>query len=163
MIDITRAMLDKALEAAFDAGLVPDGSAESRAKIEDVLATGLDGIGFDGLVGIAGMLLDAHYPATIFTGESGDPGPVFVAKLREALGALPPPAESGLKQPPKPSYAQLEAELHALRVERANQLADVERVIAWLDDPNRRPAAHAFTEGPERQIAYRVEDILSKR
>lgn len=63
--------------------------------------------------------------------------------------------------PPKPTYAQLEAELFALRQERATRLADAERVLAWIDDPQRKPAVLAFTEGNERQLAYRFEMALS--
>lgn len=38
-----------------------------------------------------------------------------------------------------------------------NQHADAVRVIEWMDNPNRPPAALSFTEGMERQIAYRFE------
>ncbi|TXT27835.1 MAG: hypothetical protein FD131_3517 [Rhodocyclaceae bacterium] len=66
-----------------------------------------------------------------------------------------------LKQPPKPSYEDLEAELHTLRVERAQYLADTRRITTWLDaSTTRKPAVLAFTEGPERQIAYRFEMLL---
>lgn len=65
-----------------------------------------------------------------------------------------------IKQPPQPSYEALEAELLALQVERANDLANVRRVLGWLDDPRRKPAVNAFTEGPERQLAYRFESML---
>lgn len=65
-----------------------------------------------------------------------------------------------IKQPPRPSYEALEAELLAMRVERANHLADVRRVLEWLDDPRRKLAVNAFTEGPERQLAYRFESML---
>lgn len=65
-----------------------------------------------------------------------------------------------IKQPPQPSYEALEAELLAMRVERANHLADVRRVLDWLDEPRRKPAVNAFTEGPERQLAYRFESML---
>ena len=44
---------------------------------------------FDGLVWAAQSLLDARYPADVFTGESGESGPGFVAKLREALACIP--------------------------------------------------------------------------
>lgn len=37
---------------------------------------------------------------------------------------------------------------------------DAQRVIAWIDDPDRKPANAAFTEGLERQIAYRFEFFL---
>ncbi len=56
--------------------------------------------------------------------------------------------------------SRLEAENLTLRSERANKLADVERVCAWIDDPSRKRAVLAFTEGPERQIAYRFEGLL---
>lgn len=65
-----------------------------------------------------------------------------------------------IKQPPQPSYEALEAELLAMRVERANHLADVRRVLEWFNDPSRKPAVNAFTEGPERQLAYRFESML---
>ena len=37
------------------------------------------------IVKIGQALLDHYYPQDIFTGVSGDPGPVYVAALREAL------------------------------------------------------------------------------
>lgn len=55
---------------------------------------------------------------------------------------------------------RLKAENLALRIERANKLADAERVCAWIDDPSRKRAVLAFTEGAERQIAYRFEGLL---
>ena len=48
-----------------------------------------------------------------------------------------------IRTPPKPTYEELEAEVHRLRVERANRLADVERVVAWMNDPKRKEAIHA--------------------
>lgn len=72
-------------------------------------------------------------------------------------------AEKGaapIKAFPRPSYEELEAELHALKVEHANRWANVERIAAWLDDPSRKRAVNAFTEGTERQIAYRFERLL---
>lgn len=57
---------------------------------------------------------------------------------------------------------QLCATVKHLRAENEdikNQKWTAKRVIAWLDDPNPRPAIHAFTAGNERQIAYRVERI----
>lgn len=41
------------------------------------------------LVLVARQILDEHYPADVFTGESGDPGAVFVHHLRTALSVLP--------------------------------------------------------------------------
>lgn len=43
-----------------------------------------------------------------------------------------------------------------------NSRADVERVVAWMAEPTRKPAPLAFTEGPERLIAYAVEDLLRR-
>lgn len=40
---------------------------------------------------------------------------------------------------------------------------DAERVIAWIDNSKRKAAQMAFTEGLERQIAYRFEDAAMKR
>lgn len=55
----------------------------------------------------------------------------------------------------------LEAELLAMRVERANNLADVRRVLEWFDDPRRKPAVNAFPPmQSERQLAYRFESML---
>jgi hypothetical protein len=40
---------------------------------------------FDDLVAIAKRILDYNYPADIFTGESRDSGPRFVAALRKVI------------------------------------------------------------------------------
>jgi hypothetical protein len=50
----------------------------------------------------------------------------------------------------------LEAENLRLRAERVN----TERVIAWIRDPHRGRANTSFTEGPDRQIAYAVDDAF---
>jgi hypothetical protein len=39
----------------------------------------------------------------------------------------------------------------------AGELCNGERLLAWLDDPKRKPAHRSFTDGFERQIAYRFE------
>lgn len=49
-----------------------------------------------------------------------------------------------------------------LRQKEIIQYADAERLIAWIDDPDRMRANVAFTEGNERQIAYRFEQLLAK-
>ena len=64
------------------------------------------------------------------------------------------------KIPPRPTYADLAEELHTLRVDRANHLADVCRVFAWLDTSNRQSAVTAFSDGPERQQAYQFEAAM---
>lgn len=38
-----------------------------------------------------------------------------------------------------------------------NHHADYRSVVHWMNDPNRKPAVLAFTEGPERQVAYAFE------
>lgn len=38
--------------------------------------------------------------------------------------------------------------------------ADVERVVRWIEDRKRKPANLAFTEGPERRIAYAIEQMI---
>ena len=43
--------------------------------------------GFENFIAICEKFL-LNYPPDIFTGESGDPGPVFVADLRRALEKL---------------------------------------------------------------------------
>ncbi len=60
---------------------------------------------------------------------------------------------------PTPSRDALQVELDALRAERASHLADVRSVLAWLRDPRRKPAFQAFTEGPERMLAYEFEKL----
>lgn len=58
---------------------------------------------------------------------------------------------------------RLEAERDSLakEVQRyVNEFANVQRVIAWMNDPKRKPAMLAFTEGCERQIAYTFEAAL---
>lgn len=67
-----------------------------------------------------------------------------------------------LREPPRPTVEELEAEVFRLRQERVLRLADAERLIAWMDDPHRVSANLAFTEGNERQIAYRFEILLKR-
>jgi hypothetical protein len=43
-----------------------------------------------------------------------------------------------------------------------NEHADAERLVEWINDPQRKPAYLAFTEGPERQVAYAVEGLLRR-
>jgi len=50
-----------------------------------------------------------------------------------------------------------------LELKLANKYANAERVIEWINDPTRKPAILAFTEGPERQIAYAVERIIDEK
>jgi hypothetical protein len=40
--------------------------------------------------------------------------------------------------------------------------ANADRVIAWINEPKRKPAMLAFTEGPERQIAYAIEGLIRR-
>lgn len=40
--------------------------------------------------------------------------------------------------------------------------ADYRRVVEWVKNPKRKQANLAFTEGPERLIAYAVEEALKK-
>lgn len=47
--------------------------------------------------------------------------------------------------------------IHDLKIHCVNHHADMDRLIGWLTDPNRPPANVAFTEGPERQIAYQFD------
>jgi hypothetical protein len=43
---------------------------------------------WDAVVLIGTELLNAYYPADIFTGVSGDPGPAYVVALRNALAEI---------------------------------------------------------------------------
>jgi len=46
-------------------------------------------------------------------------------------------------------------------IECANRHANVERIIKWVQSRDRKPANIEFTEGPERQMAYVIEDIIN--
>lgn len=59
--------------------------------------------------------------------------------------------------------ARARTELLDEKIRRVNHYADAARVVRWIRDPKRAPAAAAFTEGPERQVAYAVEDALRRR
>lgn len=52
--------------------------------------------------------------------------------------------------------ARILAEMKAGQ-ERVQDWADAKRLIAWINDPDRRPAATAFSEGNERDIARLFE------
>lgn len=39
---------------------------------------------------------------------------------------------------------------------------DTERLLSWLNDPNRKPANVAFTAGEERQVAYWMEMAMNE-
>lgn len=50
--------------------------------------------------------------------------------------------------------------LRELRVEYANHFADVRRIDEWLQTD--KPANLSFTDGPERQMAYRLESLRQR-
>lgn len=52
----------------------------------------------------------------------------------------------------------LEAERDGLKIQCVNEHANAQRLIDWMNDPHRKPAIIAFTEGPEKQIAYAFEN-----
>lgn len=43
---------------------------------------------WDAVVLIGRELLDTYYPATVFTGASGDTGPEYIVALRNALAKI---------------------------------------------------------------------------
>lgn len=51
----------------------------------ELIAHLVDDEGWDAVVLVGRALLDHYYPADIFTGVSGDPGPQYIVALREAL------------------------------------------------------------------------------
>ena len=55
---------------------------EDRLELIAMLA---DDRAWDAVIKVGKVLLDHYYPAEIFTGSSGDPGPVYVRALRNAL------------------------------------------------------------------------------
>jgi len=58
---------------------------EQRLELITLLA---EDRAWDAIVAVGRALLDHYYPATIFDGSSGDPGPQYVVALREALKCL---------------------------------------------------------------------------
>lgn len=59
----------------------------------------------------------------------------------------------------KQQISEKDLRIKRLEEERVNKYANAERLIEWMDDPKRKPAQLAFTEGMERQIAYRFEAL----
>lgn len=55
--------------------------------------------------------------------------------------------------------ARLMDQLQEEESKRVNEYANAKRIIDWITDPNRKSAIHAFTAGPERQIAYAFERV----
>ena len=56
----------------------------------------------------------------------------------------------------------LEPLLVELRMHRKLNGVNHERLMAWLKDPNRKPANTAFTDGPDRQTAYWMEMAMTQ-
>lgn len=93
--NLSERMFEAAAEAAVDVGILGRDQAQyARRQIDAVFTESLNAAGFDDLVGILRWILDAHYPPEIFDGSGGDPGPVFIARLREALAGLEKPSSS---------------------------------------------------------------------
>jgi hypothetical protein len=57
----------------------------------------------------------------------------------------------------KSYWEQRHSEVCEERVECVSDHASVKRLTDWLNDLKRKPAIHAFTEGPERTLAYWFE------
>lgn len=81
--------------------------------------------------------------------------------------------EAGVLEPiKKPRHARrpknydilqnLERQYNARLRECGRDHASAMRLIDWLQRGAKEPAYIAFTEGPERQIAYAVEQLLMK-
>lgn len=87
--NLSERMFEAAAETAVEVGILGrDHSRYARQQLDAVFTEALNAAGFDDLVGILRFILDAHYPPEIFDGSSGDPGPVFIARLRQALAGL---------------------------------------------------------------------------
>jgi hypothetical protein len=48
------------------------------------------------------------------------------------------------------------------QMQRVNEYANAARLVEWINDPKRKPANTEFTEGPERQVACAIEQLLVK-
>lgn len=79
-----------------------------------------------------------------------------VEKVHYATTARLNVTEAALQES-KAANSRLSEALNAMQLERVSRFADAEKLIAWMDDPERKGAARSFTEGPERQIAHRFE------
>ena len=73
-------------------------------------------------------------------------------KLKAEVGALKERAEQA-----EIERDALKSKLTEEQMNRVNNYADAKRLIEWIHDENRQPANTAFTEGPERLVAYAVE------
>jgi hypothetical protein len=62
---------------------------DPETRLELIAALAADR-GWDAVVLVGRSLLDHYYPADIFTGISGDPGPAYVVALRDALQRVAP-------------------------------------------------------------------------
>lgn len=58
--------------------------------------------------------------------------------------------------------AELNAEKARLWSERVNEYARASRIVEWLSQKTPNSAKLEFTEGPERQIGYAVENWIFK-
>ena len=59
-------------------------------------------------------------------------------------------------------YKEMWESAEDANVRYVNDFANAKRLIEWLEDPKRKPANTAFTEGMERQLAYRFERLEGK-
>ena len=75
-------------ERALDAEAALREALAENERLREALAEDPAKWSFWTLVEIARLILEADYPPDVFTGASGDPGPVFLARLREALAVL---------------------------------------------------------------------------
>ena len=64
----------------------PEGEPDPWFEAMEIEVAPIDD-SFDGLKRVAQRILDYHYPAGVFTGESGTPGPRLVAALRAVTEA----------------------------------------------------------------------------
>lgn len=64
---------------------------------------------------------------------------------------------------PEPKHRPHKGDAHiAQRIACANEHASAPRLLAWIRDAARSPANTAFTEGPDRQVAYAVEWVFTQ-
>lgn len=98
--------------------------------------------------------------------ESESEKQALLAKNGELTGEVK--AQASMITTQTAEIERLKGELRAVqdevieeRARRVNNFADAGRVVEWIrSGDGRRRAVNAFTEGPERQIAYAVEDVL---
>lgn len=143
-----------------DANAALDAQAKAHASAIDDLKTAhsqeVGRLGYE-IAAVKGALEKSESERRVLLVKNGELGGEIRAQAKEikANGA----EADRLKRQLRTAQDELVDE----RARRASNYADAGRVVEWIrTGATRKSAVSAFTEGPERQIAYAVEDVLAK-